>query len=88
MRYRLKINGERRQVEAEAGTPLLWVLRDNLGLTGTKFSCGVAQCGSCTVHVGDTPVRSCVLPVWPLRSRRAGRNFRFRSAATASRGRS
>lgn len=62
-RYRLKVNGEVRAVEAEPGTPLLWVLRDGLGLTGTKYGCGIAQCGACTVHLGDTPVRSCVLDV-------------------------
>jgi aerobic-type carbon monoxide dehydrogenase small subunit (CoxS/CutS family) len=59
----LTINGEPRQVDAEADTPLLWVLRDQLGLTGTKFGCGVAQCGACTVHVEGVPVNSCTLPV-------------------------
>jgi isoquinoline 1-oxidoreductase alpha subunit len=59
----LTINGEPRQVDAEADTPLLWVLRDHLGLTGTKFGCGVAQCGACTVHVDGQPVNSCTLPV-------------------------
>jgi aerobic-type carbon monoxide dehydrogenase small subunit (CoxS/CutS family) len=59
----LTINGEPRQVDAEADTPLLWVLRDHLGLTGTKFGCGVAQCGACTVHVDGRPVNSCTLPV-------------------------
>jgi isoquinoline 1-oxidoreductase alpha subunit len=63
MKYRLKVNGESHSVAAEPGTPLLWVLREGLGLTGTKFGCGVAQCGACTVHLGDTPVRSCVLAV-------------------------
>ena len=63
MKYRLKVNGEPRQVEAERGTPLLWVLRETLGLTGTKFSCGVAQCGACTIHLDGTPVRSCVLAI-------------------------
>lgn len=59
MSLTLTINGERRDVEAEPGTPLLWVIRDELDLTGTKFGCGVASCGSCTVHVDGEPVRSC-----------------------------
>ena len=58
----LKINGEDHSVDAAAGTPLLWVLRDHLKMTGTKFGCGVAQCGACTVHVDGAPTRSCVLP--------------------------
>ena len=61
--YSLLVNGRRRTVEVAASTPLLWVLRDNLGLTGTKFGCGIAQCGACTVHLGGDAVRSCVLPV-------------------------
>jgi isoquinoline 1-oxidoreductase alpha subunit len=63
MRYQLQVNGERREVDAEPGTPLLWVLRDTLRLTGTKYGCGRALCGACTVHLGGRPVRSCVLPV-------------------------
>jgi len=59
----LNINGTSRQVEVESDTPLLWVLRDTLGLTGTKYACGIAQCGACTVHVDGEPVRSCTLPV-------------------------
>jgi isoquinoline 1-oxidoreductase alpha subunit len=59
----LRINDEVREVDAPADMPLLWVLRDILGLTGTKFGCGIAQCGACTVHVDGIPVRSCVLPV-------------------------
>jgi len=59
----LKINGESRTVEAQPGTPLLWVLRDMLGLTGTKFSCGEGICGACTVHVDGEPVRSCITKV-------------------------
>ena len=62
-RYRLVINDETYEVEADPGTPLLWVLRDKLKLTGTKFGCGIAQCGACTVHVDGSPVRSCVLPI-------------------------
>ncbi|HTE33562.1 MAG TPA: (2Fe-2S)-binding protein [Chryseolinea sp.] len=61
--YRLIINGEPHEVEAVANTPLLWVLRDNLGLTGTKFGCGMAQCGACTVHLDGNAVRSCSTPV-------------------------
>ena len=61
--YSLLVNGRRRTVEVAANTPLLWVLRDNLGLTGTKFGCGIAQCGACTVHLGGEAVRTCVLPV-------------------------
>ncbi|WCL54137.1 (2Fe-2S)-binding protein [Gimibacter soli] len=59
MQYELKINGQKRTVEAEPGTPLLWVLRDEMKLTGTKFGCGVAYCGACTVHLDGTPSRSC-----------------------------
>ena len=59
----LKINGSTRTVTAEAGTPLLWVLRDELGLIGTKYGCGIAQCGACTVHVDGVATRSCQLPV-------------------------
>ncbi len=61
--YTLQINGKSQNVEVEADTPLLWVLRDNLGLVGTKFGCGIAQCGACTVHMNGTAVRSCTLPV-------------------------
>jgi isoquinoline 1-oxidoreductase alpha subunit len=59
----LKINGRESTVEAVEQTPLLWVLRDLLGLTGTKFGCGIGQCGACTVHLNGNPVRSCLLPV-------------------------
>lgn len=59
----LRINGEERSVDVPEDMPLLWVLRDVIGLTGTKFGCGVAQCGACTVHLDGKPVRSCVLPV-------------------------
>jgi isoquinoline 1-oxidoreductase alpha subunit len=59
----LTINGERRRVEVEPDTPLLWVLRDTLGLTGTKYGCGLAQCGACTVLIGGEAVRSCQMPV-------------------------
>ena len=59
----LTINGQRHEVDAPPDMPLLWVLRDVLGLTGTKFGCGMALCGACTVHVGGKAVRSCVVPV-------------------------
>lgn len=59
MTISLKLNGQAHDVEAEPGTPLLWVIRDELKLTGTKFGCGVAACGACTVHLDGTPVRSC-----------------------------
>jgi aerobic-type carbon monoxide dehydrogenase small subunit (CoxS/CutS family) len=59
----LTVNGEKRTVDVPSDTPLLWVLREELGLTGTKFGCGIAQCGACTVHVNGEPVRACVTPV-------------------------
>jgi len=59
----LKVNGQVRSVGADDDTPLLWVLREELGLTGTKFGCGAAACGACTVHLNGEPVRSCALPV-------------------------
>jgi isoquinoline 1-oxidoreductase alpha subunit len=62
-------NGEPKSFEAPAEMPLLWVLRDVLGMTGTKFGCGIAQCGACTVHVDGKPVRSCMLPVGAVRDR-------------------
>jgi isoquinoline 1-oxidoreductase alpha subunit len=61
--YTLRINGERQRVTADSDTPLLWVLRDTLSMTGTRYGCGVAQCGACTVHIDGVPVRSCSLPV-------------------------
>ena len=63
MSYTLSINGQYHEIEIDEGTPLLWVLRDELGMTGTKFGCGVAACGACTVHLDGQPVRSCQLPV-------------------------
>lgn len=63
MAFKLKINGTLHDVDVDGDTPLLWVLRDVLGMTGTKFGCGQALCGACTVHVGGQPVRSCQAPV-------------------------
>jgi len=61
--YKLQINGRTYEADVEADTPLLWVLRDTLGLVGTKYGCGIAQCGACTVHLNGNAVRSCNLPV-------------------------
>jgi isoquinoline 1-oxidoreductase alpha subunit len=63
MPFAIDINGVSRTVDVDQSTPLLWVLRDVLGMTGTKFGCGIAQCGACTVHIDGAPVRSCLLPV-------------------------
>ena len=63
MAITLTINGQARSLEVEADMPLLWALRENLGMTGTKFGCGIAACGACTVHVNGRAVRSCTLPV-------------------------
>ena len=60
---RLNINGRTHDIDVEPSTPLLWAIREQVGLTGTKYGCGVAQCGSCTVHIDGAPVRSCVMPV-------------------------
>ncbi len=60
---RLNVNGQNRDFDAEPDTPLLWVLREQLGLTGTKYGCGIAQCGACTVHIDGVATRSCVRPV-------------------------
>ncbi len=62
-KYTLNVNGVKHQVEADPDTPLLWVIRDIVGLTGTKFGCGMALCGACTVHINDQPVRSCSTPI-------------------------
>ena len=59
---KLNINGESRELDFDAGTPLLWVLREQAGLTGTKYGCGIAQCGACTIHLDGVPVRSCIYP--------------------------
>jgi isoquinoline 1-oxidoreductase alpha subunit len=62
-KYKLNVNGENLEVDVVPDMPLLWVLRDKLKLTGTKYGCGIAQCGACTVHIDGLPVRSCVLPI-------------------------
>lgn len=61
--FNIKVNGASRQVNVDEDTPMLWVLRDELDLVGTKFGCGIAQCGACTIHLNGTAVRSCQLPV-------------------------
>ncbi|WP_456461554.1 (2Fe-2S)-binding protein [Reichenbachiella sp.] len=67
--YQLNINGKPTSIEAEADMPLLWVIRDLLKLHGTKYGCGIAQCGACTVHIDGTPVRSCVIPIERVQSK-------------------
>jgi isoquinoline 1-oxidoreductase alpha subunit len=62
MQIKLDVNGTRREVDVDPSTPLLWVLRDHLGMTGTKFGCGIAMCGACTVHLNGSATRSCVVP--------------------------
>ena len=69
MAFMIKVNGQTHSVDVDGDTPLLWVLRDVLGMTGTKYGCGIAQCGSCTVHIDGNPVRSCLLPVAALGGR-------------------
>jgi len=66
----LNVNGHAHKVDADPDTPLLWVLRDDIGLTGTKFGCGVAQCGACTVHLDGQPARSCVTPATAVGGRK------------------
>lgn len=66
----LWVNGERRALDVDAATPLLWVLRDHLNLTGTKYGCGMAICGACTVHVDGVPTRSCVTPLAAVAGKR------------------
>lgn len=63
MAISLSVNGTAHSVDVEPETPLLWVLRDTIGLTGTKFACGIAQCGACTIHLDGRPIRSCITPV-------------------------
>ena len=66
----LTVNGRQQQVDVEPDTPLLWVLRDGLGLTGTKYGCGIAQCGACTVHIDGAATRSCSIPVSAVGARK------------------
>ena len=68
--YSLIVNGEKRTVDVSSDTPLLWVLRDNLGLVGTKYGCGIAQCGACTIHLDGSATRSCQLPVSAIGSKK------------------
>lgn len=68
--YKLSVNGKMLQVEADADTPLLWILRDHLNLVGTKFGCGIAECGACTVHIDGSAKRSCTTPVAAIQSRK------------------
>src|SRR5512147_3230862 len=63
MQYTLNVNGQRRNVDVDPRTPLLWVLRDELDLKGTKFGCGMSMCGACTVHLNGDPIRSCITPI-------------------------
>jgi isoquinoline 1-oxidoreductase subunit alpha len=63
MSITLNVNGKKMPVDADPSTPILWALRDNLSMTGTKFGCGIAQCGACTIHVNGSPTRSCVTPI-------------------------
>lgn len=68
--FNLNINGKTQTVDVDESTPLLWVLRDHLNLTGTKFGCGIASCGACTVHIDGTATRSCILPVSVLKDKK------------------
>ena len=61
--YQLNVNGERREVSVDPSTPLLWVLREDLKMTGTKFGCGISACGACTIHLGGVATRSCIVPI-------------------------
>jgi isoquinoline 1-oxidoreductase alpha subunit len=72
MTYTVKVNGMDHIVDVDGDTPLLWVLRDVLGFTGTKFGCGMALCGACTVHMDGQPVRSCITPIESVSERVAG----------------
>lgn len=67
--YRITINGRTYDVDAEPDVPLLWILRENIGLTGTKYGCGIGHCGACTVHIDGVAIRSCTLPIAAVRDR-------------------
>ena len=81
---RLNINGRNHDVEVAADTPLLWVIREQVGLTGTKYGCGVAQCGACTVHINGEVLRSCSMRVGDVKADRPDRHDRRTVAATSS----
>jgi aerobic-type carbon monoxide dehydrogenase small subunit (CoxS/CutS family) len=66
----ITVNGKQQQVDADSDTPLLWALREYLGLTGTKFGCGIAQCGACTVHLDGQAIRSCITPIGSVKGKR------------------
>src|SRR6516165_1879466 len=70
MSYRIDVNGTEHEIDVDGDTPLLWVLRETLGLTGTKFGCGIGACGACTIHVDGAVMRSCVVPVRSVAGRR------------------
>jgi isoquinoline 1-oxidoreductase subunit alpha len=70
MSVRFTVNGKPAQVDADPSTPLLWALRDDLGMTGTKFGCGIAACGACTVHIDGQPTRACITPISTLGGRK------------------
>ena len=79
----LSVNGKTHYVDVEADTPLLWVLRDTIGLTGTKYGCGIAQCGCCTVHIGGVATRSCQVPVGSIgAAHESPRSRRWRRTAS------
>lgn len=67
--YEIKVNGQIQKVSADPDTPILWVLRDHLNLVGTKFGCGIAQCGACTIHLDGEAIRSCVLPISSIKNK-------------------
>jgi isoquinoline 1-oxidoreductase alpha subunit len=74
MAYTIRVNGQAHSADVDADTPLLWVLRDVLGMTGTKFGCGMALCGACTIHCDGKPVRSCITPIAAAAARRSPRS--------------
>ncbi len=82
--FTLTVNGRAHVVNVAADTPLLWVLRDNLGLTGTKFGCGIAQCGACTVHLDGEATRSCVIPISAVGTAKVGTIEGLSPVATAA----
>ena len=84
MTITLNINGSKREIDAAPDTPLLWVIRDNIELTGTKYGCGVAQCGACTVHLNGQPIRSCVTPIAAVAGQRLQRQRRWAVVQEAS----